>query len=226
MGSPTQAEPLPSAVRPTRLTAPVGCAWESRTPVELPRYSVAMSCSAKPASTASRARARPNAPDRGREDALERSRSRSPRGRARSHAAAGRASAGSRPGRTRRRPAAPPGHRPGGRRHLGHAVGADLAGAPGGAERPAGERDDADRAAAAARRWSSSCSARSARRHGCSPRPARCTRPPRARPPPPGRARPAPGRGSCRQRPDSSRVFRTRTPRTSTDGQPWLTGAT
>ena len=37
VGSPTQAEPLPSAVRPTRLTAPVGCTWESRTPVELPR---------------------------------------------------------------------------------------------------------------------------------------------------------------------------------------------
>ena len=63
VGSATQAEPLPSAVRPTRLTAPVGSAWESRTPVELPRYSVATSNSAKPASTASRARARPNAPD-------------------------------------------------------------------------------------------------------------------------------------------------------------------
>ncbi len=64
VGSPTQAEPVPSAVRPTRLTAPVGWTWESRTPVELPRYSVTMSCSAKPARTASRARARSNAPDR------------------------------------------------------------------------------------------------------------------------------------------------------------------
>ena len=63
VGSPTQAEPVPSAVRPTRLIAAVGWAWESRRPVELPRYRVATSCSANPASTASRSRARPNAPD-------------------------------------------------------------------------------------------------------------------------------------------------------------------
>ncbi len=63
VGSPTHAEPLPSAVRPTRFTAAVGCRWESRTPVELPKYSVVRSSSAKPASTASRARARPKAPD-------------------------------------------------------------------------------------------------------------------------------------------------------------------
>ena len=37
VGSATQAEPLPSLVRPTRLTAAVGRASESRRPVELPR---------------------------------------------------------------------------------------------------------------------------------------------------------------------------------------------
>ena len=62
-GAPTQAEPLPSSVRPTRFTAAVGCAWDIRSPVELPRYRVCTSSSANPASTASRARALPNAPD-------------------------------------------------------------------------------------------------------------------------------------------------------------------
>ncbi len=37
LGTPTQADPLPSVVRPTRLTADVGCACERRSPVELPR---------------------------------------------------------------------------------------------------------------------------------------------------------------------------------------------
>ena len=63
LGAPTQAEPLPSAVRPTRLTAPVGWACDRRSPVELPRYRVATSSSANPASTTSRARARSNAPE-------------------------------------------------------------------------------------------------------------------------------------------------------------------
>ena len=69
VGAATQAELAPSAVRPTRLTAPVGCAWDSRSPVELPRYSVSRSSSANPASTASRARARSKAPDEGGQDA-------------------------------------------------------------------------------------------------------------------------------------------------------------
>ncbi len=40
-----------------------------------------------------------------------------------------------------------------------------------------------------------------------------------------GRAAARPARGRA-HRPDSSRALRTRTPRTSTEGQPWLTGAT
>ena len=88
--------PVPSAVRPTRLTAPVGCAWESRSPVELPRYSVTRSSSAKPASTASRARARPKAPDSAAEHALERAGVGLPPARARSHAPGGRPTASTR----------------------------------------------------------------------------------------------------------------------------------
>ena len=110
VGSPTQAEPLPSAVRPTRFTAPVGWAWESRSPVELPRYSVARSCSAKPASTASRARARPKAPESADEHVLERARVGLLGFEPEVDVPAG--SPPAPPGRRHRRPGAPPAHRP------------------------------------------------------------------------------------------------------------------
>ena len=61
--APVQAERAPSVERPTRLTDPVGCENERRTPVELPRYNVDTPNSANPASTTSRSRARPNAPE-------------------------------------------------------------------------------------------------------------------------------------------------------------------
>ena len=146
MGSPTQAEPLPSAVRPTRFTAPVGCACESRSPVELPRYSVATSCSAKPASTASRARARPNAPDSA--DSTPSSAPESVSSGSSPKSRAGRASPARR-GRRHPRPAAPPG--------ASARAAAAISATPSAPTSPvrraepkdvAGERDDADGAPA------------------------------------------------------------------------------
>ena len=114
-------------------------------------------CSAKPASTTSRARARSKAPES------------DGRGRRRAHR--GSVSSGGRRRRDRRRqpsqgrrarrrprPAAPPGIGQRGVHHVRHAVGPDDAGAAGRARRPPGERRSTLTAAAALRRrWSSSC---------------------------------------------------------------------
>ena len=186
IGTPTQADPVPSAVRPTRFTAAVGCACESRTPVELPRYSVATSISAKPASTASRARARPKAPESDESTPSSADgvrllrRQREVTRRAASADGSTRAKASSAGGAARASASAADDH-------LRHAVGPDHTGPARRAHRLAGDRDHADRAGPAARRWSWSCSARSGRRRGWSPRPARRTRRPRPR-----RPRPAP----------------------------------
>ena len=187
VGTPTQAEPLPSAVRPTRLTAPVGCACDRRSPVELPRYKVSTSISANPARTASRARGPlEGARERG-EDAVERARVGLLGRQGEGAPAAGAPSPGSTSGEGvlgRRRGR---GVGQGGVDHLGDAVGPDHAGAACGARPSRRRRRSRSRPARAGRRWSSWCSARSARRRGCPRPPARCSRPRRRSP---ARARP------------------------------------
>ena len=106
---------------------------------------------------------------------------------------------------------------------VGHTVRADLPAAPGGTDRLAAERDDADRAPALLTVGRGGVQgvadvdvAAVLDQHDAAVRP-ECVRR---------------GQGALHQllrrshRPDSSRVLSTRTPRTSTDGQPCETGAT
>src|SRR4051794_1011242 len=58
---PAHTERPKSGLLPLSSTRPVGWSWRSRRPVEVPRYVVAMECSAKPNSSSSRSRAAPNA---------------------------------------------------------------------------------------------------------------------------------------------------------------------
>ena len=135
VGTPTQAEPLPSAVRPTRFTAAVGCACERRSPVELPRYSVATSMLGEAGQHGVAGAGPPEGARRATESTpLERAgvgllgvRARS---RGRAPASAGVDEGEGVLGR-RRRPGV--GQRRG--HHLGHPVGADDAGAAGRADR-------------------------------------------------------------------------------------------
>ena len=247
VGAATQADPLPSAVRPTRLTADVGWACESRTPVELPRYSVATILLRKPRQHGVAGTGAPERSGQRGQDVLERpgigllgfEPERTRAGRVWSSVDEGEG-VGCRWRLPRRRPKRPPPSPP--RRPCRprrcRARRAD---------RLAGERDDADRAspldavgrgrvqgvahvdvaglldqhhaavrAERVRRGQGALHQLLGRNHD------RAAEPPEPAKPP----RPASPTLHHLQRPDSSRVFSTRTPRTNADGQPCETGAT